>query len=41
MPAQRRFAFRYLDEAGRWHDDDAAHGYEENGVGGVNSVVTT
>jgi hypothetical protein len=41
LPAQRRFAFRYLDEEGRWHDDDAANGYEENGVGGVNSVVTT
>jgi len=41
LPAQRRFAFRYLDESGRWHDDDSAHGYEENGVGGVNSVVTT
>jgi hypothetical protein len=41
LPAQHRFAFRYLDEAGRWLDDDAAHDYEENGVGGVNSVVTT
>ena len=41
LPAQRRFAFRYLDEAGRWYDDDAAHDYEENGVGGVNSVVAT
>jgi 1,4-alpha-glucan branching enzyme len=41
LPAQRRFAFRYLDEAGRWLDDDAAHDYEENGVGGVNSVVAT
>jgi 1,4-alpha-glucan branching enzyme len=41
LPAQRRFAFRYLDAAGRWLDDDAAHAYEENGVGGVNSVVTT
>ena len=41
LPAQHRFAFRYLDESGRWLDDDAAHGYEENGVGGVNSVVTT
>jgi 1,4-alpha-glucan branching enzyme len=41
LPAQRRFAFRYLDESGRWLDDDAAHGYEENGVGGVNSVITT
>src|SRR6266511_2930596 len=26
LPAQRRFAFRYLDEAGRWHDDDATPG---------------
>ena len=41
LPAQHRFAFRYLDEAGRWLDDDGAHDYEENGVGGVNSVVTT
>ena len=41
LPAQRRFAFRYLDATGRWLDDDTAHGYEENGVGGVNSVVTT
>jgi 1,4-alpha-glucan branching enzyme len=41
LPAQRRFAFRYLDESGRWLDDDAAHGYEENGFGGVNGVVAT
>jgi 1,4-alpha-glucan branching enzyme len=41
LPRERRFAFRYLDEAGRWHDDAAAHGFEENGVGGVNSVLTT
>jgi 1,4-alpha-glucan branching enzyme len=41
LPAQRRFAFRYLDESGRWLDDDAANSYEENGFGGVNSVVTT
>ena len=41
LPAQRRFAFRYLDEAGRWHDDDAAHDFQENGMGGVNGVVTT
>jgi 1,4-alpha-glucan branching enzyme len=41
LPAQRRFAFRYLDEAGRWLDDDAAHEYQENGMGGVNGVVTT
>jgi 1,4-alpha-glucan branching enzyme len=41
LPRRRRFAFRYLDETGRWHDDDAAHGSEENGVGGVNGVVAT
>ena len=41
LPAQRRFAFRYLDESGRWLDDDAASAYEENGFGGVNSVVAT
>lgn len=41
LPRERRFAFRYLDESGRWHDDAAAHGYEENGIGGVNSVLTT
>jgi hypothetical protein len=41
LPAQRRFAFRYLDEAGQWIDDDAAHAYEDNGIGGVNSVVHT
>ena len=41
LPAQRRFAFRYVDESGRWLDDDAAHDYQENGLGGVNSVVIT
>jgi hypothetical protein len=41
LPAHQRFAFRYLDEDGRWLDDDQAHAYEDNGVGGVNSVVLT
>jgi 1,4-alpha-glucan branching enzyme len=41
LPSQMRFAFRYLDEEGRWLDDDAAHAYEDNGIGGVNSVVHT
>jgi 1,4-alpha-glucan branching enzyme len=41
LPAQRRFAFRYLDESGRWHDDDGAQEFQENGLGGVNGVVTT
>jgi 1,4-alpha-glucan branching enzyme len=41
LPAQRRFAFRYLDESGAWHDDDAAQEFQENGLGGVNGVVNT
>jgi hypothetical protein len=41
LPSQRRFAFRYLDDQGAWHDDDSAHDYEPNGVGGTNSVVHT
>ena len=41
LPVSRRFAFRYLDDDGRWLDDDSAHEYVDNGVGGVNSVVHT
>lgn len=41
LPTRSKFAFRYLDDAGRWHDDDGAHAFEPNGVGGVNSVVHT
>jgi 1,4-alpha-glucan branching enzyme len=41
LPRGKRFAFRYLAEGNRWYDDDAAHGFEPNGVGGVNGVVTT
>jgi hypothetical protein len=41
LPRGRRFAFRYLAEGDRWYDDDAAHAYEPNGIGGVNGVVTT
>jgi 1,4-alpha-glucan branching enzyme len=41
LPIRMRFAFRYLDETGRWLDDEAAHAYEDNGVGGVNGVVNT
>ena len=41
LPVSQRFAFKYLDEHGRWLDDDAASDYVDNGVGGVNSVVTT
>jgi 1,4-alpha-glucan branching enzyme len=34
-----RFAFRYLGDGGRWFDDDGAHAYEPNGMGGSNGVV--
>ena len=41
LPVSQRFAFRYLDEHGQWLDDEAAHEYVDNGIGGVNSVVRT
>jgi 1,4-alpha-glucan branching enzyme len=41
LPVSQRFAFKYLDDDGRWLDDDTAHEYVDNGVGGVNSVVRT
>ena len=41
LPVSQRFAFKYLDENGRWLDDEAAHEYVDNGAGGVNSVVLT
>ncbi|HEV8371791.1 MAG TPA: isoamylase early set domain-containing protein [Actinomycetota bacterium] len=41
LPRRSRFAFRYLDDGGRWHDDDGADAFEPNGVGGVNGVVHT
>jgi hypothetical protein len=41
LPTRSKFAFRYLDDGGRWHDDDGAHAFEPNGVGGVNGVVHT
>jgi 1,4-alpha-glucan branching enzyme len=41
LPTSGRFAFRYLDDGGRWHDDDGADTFEPNGVGGVNGVVHT
>jgi len=41
LPTRSRFAFRYLDDGGRWLDDDGADAFEPNGVGGVNGVVHT
>ena len=35
----RRYAFRYVDEHGRWFNDEAADGYEFNSFGGHNGVV--
>jgi len=40
LPAGRRFAFRYLGEDGRWHDDETA-AFEPNGIGGLNCVIQT
>jgi hypothetical protein len=37
----RRFAFRYLAEGGRWHDDETAEAFEPNGAGGHNAVLHT
>jgi hypothetical protein len=34
-----RYRFRYLSRDGRWFNDDAAHGYEENDHGGHDSVL--
>jgi 1,4-alpha-glucan branching enzyme len=41
LPPGRRFAFRYLAEDGRWHDDDSAEAFEPNGIGGHNAVLHT
>jgi 1,4-alpha-glucan branching enzyme len=41
LPPGRRFAFRYLAEGGRWHDEDTAETFEPNGVGGHNAVIHT
>jgi 1,4-alpha-glucan branching enzyme len=41
LPPGRRFAFRYLAEGGRWHDDDTAGAFEPNGIGGHNAVINT
>ncbi len=39
LDADRRYAFRYLAEGGRWFNDDEADDYQENDFGGSDSVV--
>jgi Carbohydrate-binding module 48 (Isoamylase N-terminal domain) len=41
LPPGGRYAFRYLSEGGRWHDDAAADAFEPNGAGGYNSILET
>jgi len=41
LAAGRRYAFRYLTEDGRWHDDEAASDFQPNEFGGANGVVAT
>jgi hypothetical protein len=41
LPPGRKFAFRYLAEGGRWHNDDTAETIEPNGIGGHNAVLHT
>ena len=41
LPPGRRFAFRYLAEGGRWHDDETVEAFEPNGAGGHNAVIHT
>jgi 1,4-alpha-glucan branching enzyme len=40
LPVSQRFAFRYVDDNGRWLDDDTA-AREPNEYGGANSVIHT
>ena len=40
LPPGRRFAFRYLAEGGRLHDDDTG-AVEPNGIGGYNAIIDT
>jgi 1,4-alpha-glucan branching enzyme len=35
----RCYAFRYVDERGRWFNDDVADSYEPNSFGGYNGVI--
>jgi 1,4-alpha-glucan branching enzyme len=39
LSAGRRYEFRYVDDAGTWFNDEAAHGSVPNKFGGENSVI--
>lgn len=39
LPVGGKYAFRYLDEGGRWFNDDGADGYQANGFGGDDCVL--
>jgi 1,4-alpha-glucan branching enzyme len=39
LDAGQRYAFRYVDDGGRWFDDDQAEGFESNGLGGTNCII--
>lgn len=39
LDSGQRYAFRYLAEGGEWFNDEAADGYESNGLGGDNSIL--
>jgi len=41
LPPECRFAFRYLAEGGRWHDEETAEVFEPNDLGGHNAVLHT
>jgi 1,4-alpha-glucan branching enzyme len=41
LPVGGRYAFRYVTEDGRWHDDESASTFEPNGFGGNNAVLAT
>jgi 1,4-alpha-glucan branching enzyme len=34
-----RYAFRYRDRVGTWFNDDTADELEDNGLGGLNSII--
>ena len=39
LDAGRSYAFRYIDEHGRWFNDDHADRFEGNGLGETNGII--